>query len=225
MSYPNPYPQQPPAQYAAPKPKPAGFAVTALVLGIVGTVLSFMPIVNNITAAGAVVGLVLGFIGLWRSRLVMSAIGAFLCGLGIILTVLAQQQLSDELDKIGDPAKPATPQSFDTTTVPRPDVEPAKYVPTAADWKLDVVVTEQQCFGSAGCSVTLHVELTYLSTLEADGEATFEMVYDVVGTEDALRGSTTITGNQYTRDEHVVSTPGPDAKLTAKVVSFEKIGA
>lgn len=96
MTYPQPYQQ--PAQATL---KPAGFAITALVLGIVGVVLSYMPLINNLTAAGAFVGLVFGFIGLWKSRVVMSAIGAFLCGLAVVLTVLAQQQLSEDLDKLG----------------------------------------------------------------------------------------------------------------------------
>lgn len=226
MTYPQPYPQQqytPPA--APPRPKSAGFAVTALVLGIIGVVLSFMPIVNNLTAAGAVVGLVFGVIGLWKSRIVMSSIGAFLCGLAVILTIVAQQQLTEELDKIGDDLSlPSAKAAKDVdTTAPPPPPEPAKYTPTAADWELDVVVTEQQCFGSAGCNVTLRLELIYLSTLESDDTATYELVYDVVGTEDALRGSMEITGEQYSTQDHFVMTTGPDVKLSAKVVSFEKL--
>lgn len=123
MTYQQPYPPQYPQPQHTPtpaRPKPAGFAVTALVLGIIGVVLSFMPIVNNLTAAGAVVGLVFGVIGLWKSRLVMSAIGAFLCGLAVILTIVAQQQLVDELDKIGDdigPISSARPASDGIVTV------------------------------------------------------------------------------------------------------------
>jgi hypothetical protein len=79
----------------------AGLAVASLVLGIVGVVLSFMPIVNNLTAAGAVVGFVLGFIGIWRSRAVMSGFGVFLCGAAVVLTVVAQTELRDKLDQLG----------------------------------------------------------------------------------------------------------------------------
>lgn len=78
----------------------AGLAISSLVLGIVGCVLSFMPIMNNLTAAGAVVGFVLGFIGIWKSRGVMSGIGVFLCGTAVALTVMAQVQLARELDDI-----------------------------------------------------------------------------------------------------------------------------
>lgn len=49
--------QQPITGYYHPVParkQPAGLAVASLVLGIVGVVLSFMPIINNLTAAGAV---------------------------------------------------------------------------------------------------------------------------------------------------------------------------
>jgi len=77
-----------------------GFSVSALVLGIVATVLSFMPIVNNLTAAGGAVGGVLGLIAVFRSRRWMPVIGIGLCSLGMVLTVVAQVQLSRELDQI-----------------------------------------------------------------------------------------------------------------------------
>lgn len=89
-----------PVHRAAPRPVPAGFAISALVLGIVGVVLSPMPIINNFTAVGAVVGIVLGFIGIWKSWQWTSAIGVVLCGAAIVLTLYAQQKLSDELDRI-----------------------------------------------------------------------------------------------------------------------------
>jgi hypothetical protein len=96
--------QQPhyqPAHYQPPVRQPsAGLAIASLVLGIVGVVLSFMPIVNNLTAAGAIVGFVLGMIGIWKSKPVMSGIAVFLCGTAVALTVMAQVQLSRELDEI-----------------------------------------------------------------------------------------------------------------------------
>lgn len=93
--------QQHYAQSQQVKQRGNGLAITALVLGIVGVVLSFMPILNNLTATGAAVGLVLGFIGIWKSSSsVMSGIGTFLCGVAIGLTVYAQQQLSAELDDL-----------------------------------------------------------------------------------------------------------------------------
>lgn len=94
-SYPNqPYPQQTPP---VTKPRGNGFAITALVLGIVGIVLSFMPFFNNLTAAGAVVGLILGLIGVFRgASSVFAGIGTLLCGIAIGLTVYAQQQLGEE---------------------------------------------------------------------------------------------------------------------------------
>lgn len=97
------YPHQPswPAE-PVKQTRSAGLAISSLVLGIVGTVLSFMPIVNSLTAAGAFVGLVLGGIGIWKSRPWMSAIGVVLCGLAIMLTLVAQKQLSDEMDRIQD---------------------------------------------------------------------------------------------------------------------------
>lgn len=103
MTYPLSYPpeyQQP--QRPAPKPVSSGLAITSLVLGIVGVVLSYMPFFNNLTAAGAFVGVILGFIGIFRSWQWTSAIGIGLCGAAIVLTLMAQKQWSDELDQIED---------------------------------------------------------------------------------------------------------------------------
>ncbi len=88
-----------PVHRTAPRPAPAGFAISALVLGIVGLILSPMPIINNFTAVGAVVGIVLGFIGIWKSWQWTSAIGVVLCGAAIVLTLYAQKNLSDDLDQ------------------------------------------------------------------------------------------------------------------------------
>lgn len=106
------------------------------------------------------------------------------------------------------------------TDTPEP---PPAYEPTAGDWTLEVVVTEQQCFGSAGCNVTLHVEPTYTALSSPDDTVTYQMVYDVIGTDDALRGTLTVTAGEYSYSDHFVGTTGPNAKLTAKVVSFEPL--
>lgn len=78
----------------------SGFAVTALVLGLVGLLGSFLPIINNLTAIGAGVGLVLGVIALWGTRKVMAAFGVALCVAGIIATVAIQAAWANELEQL-----------------------------------------------------------------------------------------------------------------------------
>ncbi|PZS21634.1 MAG: hypothetical protein DLM61_27690, partial [Pseudonocardiales bacterium] len=62
-----------------------------MILGIVGCVFSIVPILNNLSAMAAVVGIILGFIAIFGTRRMLALIGAVLCVLAVVFTVLAQQ--------------------------------------------------------------------------------------------------------------------------------------
>lgn len=217
MPAPNPYS---PPQPQRPAIRPGGLAVSALVLGIVGVVLSFMPLINNLTAAGAAVGFVLGIIGIFKSRRVMASIGTVLCGAALVLTVVAQTQLGKELDEISDKidgatsgtVQPAAPAANTPTTTR------AGYAPTPADFKLEVVELSKKCFGSAGCLVTFQLNVTYLGAHLPDPARTFTAIYDVTGGDQPMTNRLTINGDQVsTPSEEMIQTSGPDAVLVATV--------
>jgi hypothetical protein len=67
-----PYPSYGPPSYgppAGPPPKKgAGLAIASMVLGIIALLLSWVPIINNVAAVLAVVGLGLGIPALLRAR-------------------------------------------------------------------------------------------------------------------------------------------------------------
>ena len=99
MTYPPPVYAPPPA--APQKPTRFGaLAWTAVILGIVGVVGSWVIFLNNLTAIGAFVGIVLGVIALFGTRKVLATVGVVLCVLAIVFTVVAQQAAVEELDKI-----------------------------------------------------------------------------------------------------------------------------
>lgn len=219
---------QSPAHHYPPPPaptKPAGLAIASLVLGIVGCVLSYMPLINNISAAGAVVGLVLGVVGLWRSRPVMSLIGGFLSGVAVILTVLAQQQLSDELDKIGDDldaslsSLSAAPTAPSAAPVDRP--EPVTR-PAASDLQIELRITDKQCYGSAGCNVTVVPEMTYTGLRGVDSFADYTVTFAVTGDESGEVISTLwVTGADYSAEPLMLMTASGDVVPTAEVTSVD----
>ncbi len=102
MTFPTQYVDTPPP--VAPR-KPTRFgalAWTAVILGIVGVVCSWVIFLNNLTAIAAFIGVVLGVIALFGTRKVLAAIGVVLCVAAITFTVLAQQSAAEELDKIFD---------------------------------------------------------------------------------------------------------------------------
>ncbi len=85
----------PPQQSYAPQPSVApakfvGLAWTALILGIVGCVFSVIPILNNVSAMAAVVGIILGFIAIFGTRTVLALIGGALCVAAVVLTIAMQ---------------------------------------------------------------------------------------------------------------------------------------
>ncbi|GAA3654921.1 hypothetical protein GCM10022267_46470 [Lentzea roselyniae] len=85
--------------------KPARFgalAWTALILGIVGVVCSWVIFLNNLTAIAAFIGIVLGVIALFGTRKILAAIGVVLCVTAIAFTVVAQQSAVKELDNVLD---------------------------------------------------------------------------------------------------------------------------
>jgi hypothetical protein len=83
-------PSYAPPPFAARPGKFVGLAWSSLILGIVGVVFSPMPIINNVSAMIAVVGIILAFIALFGSRKLLAGIGAGICVLAIVFTISKQ---------------------------------------------------------------------------------------------------------------------------------------
>jgi hypothetical protein len=116
MSQPSYAPQQVPGAPLPPQPAPAakgsGFAVTALVLGIVGLVFSFIPLVNIVGIILGIIGLIFGLIGIFKSRRTMSIIGSVLSLLAIILSIVISGAFASSVsDAINDAAAQAADSS------------------------------------------------------------------------------------------------------------------
>ena len=89
-----------------------GLAIAALVLGIIGLALSFLPIINNAAFIFGVIGLVLGIVALFRKNqkvLTIIAIVMNVLAMGITLALQnswskALDDASKEIDKTTDDA-------------------------------------------------------------------------------------------------------------------------
>lgn len=103
--------------------------VTALVLGIVGTVLSFIPIVNNVAAVLGVIGVVFGIIGLvgvFRGKKRGKAItiaGAVLSVVAIVITLAMQSSVSKAFDSA---SKASSSSSSQSQSSGKQNAQPAK---------------------------------------------------------------------------------------------------
>ncbi|MFF7565254.1 hypothetical protein ACFZB4_35490 [Streptomyces pseudovenezuelae] len=85
-----------------------------------------------------------------------------------------------------DDDKPATAAA---SSIPDGDVAASASEPTyvevdAESFSIDLRTTARQCFGSAGCNVTVEPDLTYLgSSGDLDPDAVYEITYEIHGDE------------------------------------------
>ncbi|NEK59185.1 DUF4190 domain-containing protein [Geodermatophilus sabuli] len=115
MSHPSqaPYQQYGPPSYGPPSygPPPkqgAGLAIASMVLGIIALLLCWIPIINNLAAVIAVVGLGLGIPALIRARrgthngTGMAITGLVTSVLAIVLVILTQMLFVKAIDEVQD---------------------------------------------------------------------------------------------------------------------------
>lgn len=131
------------------------------------------------------------------------------------------------LDNRNPSAEPGDAEVVDVRdpvrVTPRPAREVAAYVPKPEDFRLEPLVVESRCFGSAGCNVTFRIELEYQGgALEPGSE--WEVIYEVRGGEDPYRNSLTVRPSgrdsvvsEVDREEFL-STASADAVLEVVVI-------
>lgn len=164
-----------------------------------------------------------------RLPLVLAAIVglAVIVAVTVGITVAAQHGSSPAASKTsGQSAWDAEQQRrIDAATTPDPTPTPvAAATPAVSDLELTLKTTSKKCFGSAGCLITVKVNLGYGGpTLSPDD--TWQVTYEINGVQDGpLVGSFEMTGDQYTVNEENVETTSSKSKVTVKVTSVEKVG-
>ncbi|MFF0016198.1 hypothetical protein [Streptomyces sp. NPDC005374] len=86
-----------------------------------------------------------------------------------------------------DDDKPTTTAASsvpDDNGVTEPDPEPTYGEVDAESFSIDLRTTARQCFGTAGCNVTVEPDLTYSgSSADIDPDAVYEVTYEIYGDE------------------------------------------
>lgn len=114
----------------------------------------------------------------------------------------------------GGSFSPAT-QQVDVPSAPAPT--PAAVMPTAGDFGITMKTTSKDCFGSAGCLVTVQPAIAYhgspdITTLSC------EITYSVTGGKDGDSVATLhATGTAFPQIDTMIQTPSSKTKVSATI--------
>ena len=152
--------------------------------------------------------------GWFKRNLVAIAVGVVALVVGVGIGGLAFGSSSDSGSKGTASSKTTvTTQrqaASTTTTIAR--------VPIPSDFKIDIIQTENQCFGSAGCVVRYQISPTYVGPGSLSPSKTYTVVYQVLGGDSPKTANFRITGSQVEFREETVGAPR-GSTLTAVVTS------
>jgi hypothetical protein len=102
----------------------------------------------------------------------------------IVTTGAVVVRSTNDDDKPAGVAASSAPDADAVSPVMEPDPEPTYAEVDADSFSIDLRTTARQCFGSAGCNVTVQPELTYLgSSGDLDPDAVYEITYEIHGDE------------------------------------------
>lgn len=158
----------------------------------------------------------------------------FLAGVatGALVTALAAGGVFLVLDD-SDQASTATGDSKSSTSASSAAQEPVEEttepteayndVPLTDHFKITLKTTRKQCFGSAGCNVTVDPELTYAGLLPPNPDKTYSITFEVRGGADgAIVQTMELTDQDQVSYRPVdLSTNKSGDTLTAKVTDVE----
>lgn len=94
-------------------------------------------------------------------------------------------------------------------------------VPTAADYQIKIKTLSKQCFGTAGCNLSVRLSVEVVGTAALTRAA--ELSVRVTGGMDGAQVETiTVDGEgNYSAPEILVQTPNQGSKLRAKITDVE----
>lgn len=170
-----------------------------------------------------------------KNRLWLAIGAAAALVLVVTATVLATLAMAGGRHTTAAPQSAAGAPAYDEPSVddevlpdPIPEVTTPSPGPTlsASDITLTPKVIDKQCYGSAGCNLTVRVVAKHDDDApDLSEEETWRVTYQIDGGEDGpVIGNFEVTGKTYYEQEEDLSTKSSKAKISVKVVDVEKLG-
>ncbi|MYT05434.1 hypothetical protein GT021_13135 [Streptomyces sp. SID5470] len=130
----------------------------------------------------------------------------------------------------GSPDDDDKPPTTTASSIPDEDLVTPAEEPTygeveADSFSIDLRTTARQCFGSAGCNVTVEPELTYLgSSGVLDPDAVYEITYEIHGDESGPVIQTAELTNQTSLSyrKSLISTPSASTELSVEITDIQQ---
>ncbi|MER6259512.1 hypothetical protein ABT203_07940 [Streptomyces sp900105245] len=160
-----------------------------------------------------------------RTNLVIIGAAAAVIAAVVVTGVVVVQSSNDD-------SKPAaTPKASASTAEPVSETTEDS-APTYADldadsFSIDLKTKSRQCFGSAGCNVTVEPDLTLMvDSSSVDPDATYEITYEIKGDESGPVIDTAELSDQTSLNytPSLIQTVSSGTKVTIKITDVTKVG-
>ncbi|MET7609259.1 hypothetical protein [Streptomyces avermitilis] len=137
----------------------------------------------------------------------------------VVTTGIVVVQSGDDHSKPAATTKTTTPAK-DVATAASEDTEPTYDEVDADSFMIKLRTTKRQCFGSAGCNVTVEPNLTYLGDSEGiDPDAVYEITYEIHGDESGPVIETAELSDRTTLNytPSIISTASAGTKVSVEI--------
>ena len=179
-----------------------GFGITALVLGIVGLVLSFIPIINNLAFFLGILGVIFGIVALVTHNKKGISIAGLVTGiLAMVITLSLQaswakslNEVSDSLNEVSDSLSDMSGENTEQLIETAVDIQLGEFTADESKWDSGLEVTITNLTDeSASFDITIEAinadgdrlgtDWIYVQDLRA-GQSTTKEVFNLLSTED-----------------------------------------
>ncbi|MFF0085982.1 hypothetical protein ACFYR1_40760 [Streptomyces canus] len=154
-----------------------------------------------------------------RTSLVIIASAAAVIAAVVATGIVVVQSTGDD-SKSSAPTKPAA------AAAAAPDPTPTYDEVTADSFTIKLKTKSRQCFGSAGCNLTVEPDLTYVGLGDIDPDATYEITYEIHGDESGPVIETAELSDQTSLNytPSVISTVSSGTKVSVEITDVTAQG-
>ncbi|MGW7199110.1 hypothetical protein [Streptomyces chryseus] len=143
----------------------------------------------------------------------------------VVATGVVVVQSRDDSSKPTTATESSTPDADAVAdTAEEPDPEPTYAEVDADSFTIKLRTTERQCFGSAGCNVTVEPDLTYVGIDDIDPDAVYDITYEIRGDESgpviATAELSDETSLNYTPS--LISTASASKKISVEITDVQE---